>query len=382
MRLTGIVATAFLLFSMAGSGLAQERIPLSAQERNQYVVSVRAGGVNIVEGDVTFKGKTGEWDLLIAGDTLSNGNRVKTGSDGRAEILLSPGSYLRLSENTEIVFVDASLYRLQIEILNGCAYVEAAMADQQSDSVLTVRTPQSEFFIVKGGLYRFNIEEGKGTEALVRKGRLMMPTPPGQVGDKDKYVSVSRGLSREMISVTSIKEGKKVVIEGDQSSVLAFDKKDQDEFDVWSKDRANTLIAANRKLARTARRGLIASSAWVFNPLYGSYCFLPGYYGIRSPYGSAYSVCNNPAANRRGNGYPSGGGGYNGGRNNGGGSGTGSGGGYGGGAGSGGGTGSGVSSGRGSGVGGGAGAGAGGGVRGGSGGAAPTSPRGNNRPPR
>ena len=377
MRLTGIVATALLVFSMAGSGLAQERIPLSAQERNQYVVSVRAGGVNIVEGDVTFKGKTGEWDLLIAGDTLSNGNRVKTGADGRAEILLSPGSYLRLSENTEIVFVDTSLYRLQIEILDGCAYIEAAMADHKSDSLLTVRTPRSEFFIVKGGLYRFNVEDGNRTEALVKKGRLMMPTPPGQVGDKDVYASVSRGPSRELLSVTSIKEGKKIVIEGDQSSVLAFNKKDQDEFDLWSKDRANTLIAANRKLARTARRGLVASSAWVFNPLFGGYCFLPGYYGIRSPYGSAYSVCNNPWANRRGNGYPPGGGGYNGG-----GTGSGSGGGYGGGAGSGSGSGGGVSSGRGGGAGGGAGVGAGGGARGGVGGAAPTSPRGNNRPPR
>jgi hypothetical protein len=75
---------AVLASCIGGSALAQERVPITPEERNQYVISVRAGAVNVVEGDVTYKGISGNWNMLIAGDNLNNGNREKTGLDGRA----------------------------------------------------------------------------------------------------------------------------------------------------------------------------------------------------------------------------------------------------------------------------------------------------------
>ncbi|HSE98029.1 MAG TPA: FecR domain-containing protein [Blastocatellia bacterium] len=345
MRLTRIAVMAMLILGGTGSALAQERIPLSAQERNHYVVSAKAGAVNIVEGDVTFKGKNGAWDMLVAGDDLNNGNRVKTGADGRIEILLNPGSYLRLSEDTEIVFLDTMLSRLKIAILNGSAYIEAAMVDGQSGNLVTVITPQSEFCIVKGGLYRFNVTGDKRSEAIVRKGKLMVPGGINDASGKKEWLGLETEAGKTLVQATAINEGKKVILETNEVSIAAFDKKVEDEFDLWSKDRAKMLIAANQKLARHARRGLISSNVWVFNPFFGSYSFLPGYYGFSSPYGWGYRVCNNPSwAAGRGNSYPgnSGWGGSNSGSGSGGGSGSGTGAGTG--RGSGGGTGSGSGS--------------------------------------
>lgn len=375
MKITRIASMALLVFSIAGPALAQERTVIPAQERNQYLVSIKAGAVNMVEGNVTFRREGGEWDPLIAGESLSDGYGVKTGSDGRAEILLNPGSFLRLSENTEIIFVDTSLDRLKVRLVSGSAYVEAAVGDQEPSLPVTIVTPQSDLYIMKGGLYRFNVAEGQRSEALVRRGRLMMPARSSLPAGKQNWVSIPRGPSNKVIRAIAISEGKKVIIEGDEQSVLAFNKKDEDEFDLWSKDRAKTLIAANKKLARNKSLGLISSSAWVFNPFFGSYCFLPRYNGFSSPYGGRYSACNNPWRNR-GNGYP-GDRGYNGG-GSGSGSGSGSGAGSGGGSGSGGGVGSGSGSGSRAGS---SGAST-GGARGGGMGAAPTAPRGSNRRPR
>jgi hypothetical protein len=63
---------------------------------DRYIVSARAGGVNYVEGTVAVIRKSGRSGLLLKGDTLEVGDRVSTGANGKAEILLNPGSFLRL----------------------------------------------------------------------------------------------------------------------------------------------------------------------------------------------------------------------------------------------------------------------------------------------
>ena len=70
---------------------------ISAQERSmtpaaddRFVISAKAGGVNFVEGAVGVVRKIGTSGHLIKGETLEIGDRVSTGADGKAEILLNP----------------------------------------------------------------------------------------------------------------------------------------------------------------------------------------------------------------------------------------------------------------------------------------------------
>src|SRR5687767_10473737 len=97
-----------------------------AQSRDARFISAKAGGVNYVAGKVTFR-RAGEtrWVALSANDDLKTGDVVKTGDHGLVEVLLNPGSYLRLGGNSEFELVDSSLDDLRVGLKSGSAVVEA-----------------------------------------------------------------------------------------------------------------------------------------------------------------------------------------------------------------------------------------------------------------
>jgi hypothetical protein len=267
MKITRKIFVMLVILMAAGSTFAQDRKPLPPDEQSKYVVSAKAGVVNLIEGDVTYKHDKADWDKLIIGDDLRDGDTVKTGADGRAEILLTPGCYLRLAENTEFILSDPSMNWLAIRVLKGSAIVEASALD----GPLMVKTPKADFSIIRVGLYRFYVEADGKAEVAVRKGR----------------VSVVN---------TVIKGDKKASIENGVPAIVALNKKEVDSFDTWSKDRAQTLIAANKRLSnREIKRSLtggFATNMWIRDSACGCYTFLPYTGGFSSPYGWDYRVCN------------------------------------------------------------------------------------------
>jgi hypothetical protein len=270
------------ILKMAGLLLcfALAAVTVEAQNREKYVISAKAGGINQVTGDVTVRrdGAKNE-QRLMSSDDLESGDVVSTGVDGRVEVLLNPGSYMRVSANAEFELADASLDSLLVNLHKGNAIIEVASADDIKVAINIV-TPQSNVLITKGGIYRFNVLPGETTEIFVRKGRLLL----------------GKGVENR------VKGGQKVVMRQGRSEVVKFDKKEQDTLDEWSKERAKTLARANAQLqARSlyaAFRSLSTwniysaaySGAWVYNPSYNSYCFFPmGGRGWSSPYGYGYT---------------------------------------------------------------------------------------------
>jgi hypothetical protein len=266
-----VMTTGLTLLLITTAGFAQGRKQLTQLEKTEFLVSSRAGWVNIVQGDVVLKRDEADWDMMIAGDELVTGDTVKTGSDGRAELLLNPGSYLRLSTNAEAVFTNTSLDDLAVKLVRGSAIVEAVSVDGWTGALVKMSTPGGEVSIVRGGLYRFNVDGSGRSEVFVRKGRLVIDGNPP----------------------ITVKEGKKAVL-GGTPVVVAFDRKAEDEFDLWSKVRAETLAAANKTLSRRSLLGfgLMPGSFWFFDPFLRCYTFLPGFWGFKSPYGPRYSSCN------------------------------------------------------------------------------------------
>src|SRR5688500_20348166 len=62
-------------------------------------------------------------------DDLRAGDRVRTDFDGRVEILLNPGSYLRVGGNSEVEMSNNSLDNLALRLIKGTAIVEATGVD-------------------------------------------------------------------------------------------------------------------------------------------------------------------------------------------------------------------------------------------------------------
>ena len=73
------------------------------QNREKFVISAKAGGINAITGQASVSSRGGaDWQQLMITDDLNSGDRVRTAYDGRVEILLNPGSYLRLGGNSEV----------------------------------------------------------------------------------------------------------------------------------------------------------------------------------------------------------------------------------------------------------------------------------------
>ena len=254
-----------------------------ATDTSRYVISAKAGGVNLVVGSVTVeRKKDGTQTALTTKDQLEAGDLVTTGSNGRVEITLNPGSYLRLGENTSLELTTTSFDDLRLKLIRGSAIIEAVGSDGLSIPI-EVSTPQTKVVLSKKGVYRLNVNADGSTELKVLKGQ-------AEVGSG---------------AALKVKGGQQTVVGVSVAGIAKFDKKkDQDVLDQWSKSRAETLAESRRQLERKAVNFAMTSFYRNYSfggfrlPFYGGWCYdyrLGHYYFIpfdpwawESPYGFGY----------------------------------------------------------------------------------------------
>src|SRR5713226_4010865 len=150
----------------------------SAQNREKYVISAKAGAVNSVDGRVTVT-RAGKSQLLTAQEDLTAGDLVTTGAASDVEVLLNPGSYLRVAENSAFELADNSLENLRVRLIKGSAIVEA-MGLEDTELHITIVTEQARVVVARRGVYRINAA-ADSTELLVRKGRALIDDNPRNV---------------------------------------------------------------------------------------------------------------------------------------------------------------------------------------------------------
>lgn len=269
-----------LVFFIAALVLAT---PLAgyAQDREKFVISAKAGGVNAVTGRATMLARgNSEWQQLTIKEDLETGDVLKTGLDGRVEMLLNPGSYMRIGENSEIQMADNSLENLEVRLIRGTAVVEVTGPDD-TELFIGITTPHTRMSIIRRGLYRVNVLPGDTTELIVRKGRVMLEG-----------------------SHTKVNGGNKVVFSGSSFSVAKLEnaeKKGADTLETWSKDRAETLAKANSQISRRTLAAFAStfrndwsnsfgrSGFWFYSAGLGCFTFMPFSADFVSPYGGGYS---------------------------------------------------------------------------------------------
>jgi hypothetical protein len=246
-----------------------------AQNRERFGISAKAGGINAVTGRVGVRRDGKPPRLLTSQDDLEDGDIVTTGVSGQVEVLLSPGTYLRLGERSEFVMEDTSLDNLLVRLTKGSAIIEAT-GPSDLKLYIPIVTDQHRMTIVRPGVYRFNVVAGT-TELFVRKGRMALSD------NKDDVV----------------KGGKKVTFASSGQQIAKLTDSDADQFDEWSKLRGQTLARANLRLnARMVSSYLSANSfgnsfssglgLWTWSPFSSCYTFLPFHNGWGSPYGGSY----------------------------------------------------------------------------------------------
>ena len=243
---------------------------------DKFLISAKAGGVNAVAGEVTVERTGGRTDRLFKGDEVQIGEKVTTGEDGKAEVLMNPGSYVRLGPKSSFEFVSTDLDSVRIKMHSGSAILEVLGSDGFD---VELSTDTARFTILQSGVYRIDASEKGSSVVAVWKGKL-------RAGNDTK---------------ASVGKGKVVEFDGATYTVSKFDRNVKDELSDWSNDRARGLSQVSASLRPNALRNTLINSfygnkwsfynsfgLWVFEPRAGSFCFLPFGWGWQSPYGFGF----------------------------------------------------------------------------------------------
>ena len=243
-------------------------VSLTAQENT---ISAKPGAVNYVEGSVLLNGKP----LPSKGlrNIFLGANDVLSTDQGRAEVLLTPGVYLRVGENSEVRMVAASLIDTKVELMQGEAMIEAT--GLVKDNNLEVLDHGTVTTVKKNGLYRFTADNPPTVAVFDGKARVEMG---------DRKVDLKKG--RETVLAANLKAKK-------------FDRKRTDDLYAWSNVRSEYQAAVSYRMARSANAGTLGamgygfgpgrfSSGWYWDNGFSSWGWLPGSGAFSSPFGYGF----------------------------------------------------------------------------------------------
>ncbi len=260
----------FIVAVVASISVSAQRGTTTASD---YVISAKAGGVNYIEGSVARLPLGGSGQRIGQGESVEVGDRISTAADGRAEVLLNPGSFLRVGGNTAFEFRSTDLENVIVLLDRGSAMVELLAT---RDFKATFVTPKGRIVLVDSGIYRINVADNGDAELLVWDGL-------AEIGKNRLQVKKNRG----------------VTIGATISPIEKFDRDDEkDALAIWSKDRGKLIARSTAKLKDKALRDTLVNAfnggrwgmrdafgLWVYNRRLGYSCFLPFGSGWYSPYG-------------------------------------------------------------------------------------------------
>ncbi len=244
--LRGMLALAAAALLPAGLSLAQS------------VISARSGLVHYVEGRVLINDEPVEVKFGTFPDVKENAT-LRT-EEGRAEILLTPGVFLRVGENSSFRMITNRLIDTRVEFLSGSMVVEAA--EPSKDNSVSVVYQSDVVTLRKKGIYRFD-------------------SSPAQL-------RVFDGAAEAQVAgkTIEVKEGKALTLDG-SAETAKFDKNASDALNRWSRRRGEYIAMANVYAAKSIKDSGMSwsSGGWAWNPYFGMFTFIPTSGMYYSPYG-------------------------------------------------------------------------------------------------
>ncbi len=226
--------------------------------------SPQLGTLNYVEGQASVNGqpvnpKSANSEVVTQGAVLSTGA-------GKAEMLLTPGVFLRLGENSQLRMVNAGLADTELALVNGQATIEADYFSK--DNHLTV-------------------EEGMASTAILKRGLYVLSTDQPFVKVLDGEAKVTVGLQHETVG-----KNREAVLNGSQKlKTQDFNPKLAEDASLvrWSRLRSAYEAQANIDAAQTmvVNNGWYGPG-WYWDPGYYAWSFLPGDGILYSPWGYGF----------------------------------------------------------------------------------------------
>jgi len=222
------------------------------------------GTLNYVEGQASLNDHA--VDSKSIGSAQLDAGQSLTTNTGKAEVLLTPGVYLRLGDHSAVKMVSPSLTRTEVSLDQGRALLEVDQISRDND----IRVDQGGAIsrIQKTGLYSFDADQNV---TRVFDGKEVV-----QVGDKNVTVKGSHELA----------------LNSEKLKAEHFDKKQYEDSDLYrfSDLRSSYLAEANVNAARLyVADGWYGpgwfGAGWYWDPWFSSYTFIPGGGFFYNPFG-------------------------------------------------------------------------------------------------
>jgi len=237
-------------------------IPIAAAPRIDTRAPAQPGTINYIEGQANLDGQPLNQNSV--GTAMQPGQTLTT-LNGRAEVLLTPGIFLRLNNGAGVRMDSSGLADIAVTLTGGRAMVEVAEI-LPANSVI-INENGATIRLMKRGLYDFDATAG---QIRVFDGQADVTVADG------KMVKVDGGHVLALVNDPKFK-------------THGFDKKvaEQDDFYRWSSLRSSYLAEANVSAARMYYNGGPGwyGPGWYWDPYFYAYTWIPGDGIFWSPFG-------------------------------------------------------------------------------------------------
>jgi hypothetical protein len=223
----------------------------------------RPGTLNYIEGSATIDGQP-LTPRSVGSVELEPGQILETGN-GKVELLLTPGIFLRLDDHSAIKMVTPNLTNTQVELEHGKAAVEVDEIHKQNN--IQISTAANNTRLLKEGYYEFDTNTGS---VRVFNGKAAVAE---NNGDNSHPVELKDKHQLTLAASQPLKP-------------VSFDTKSaQDDLYNWSSLRSQYLSEANTGLAAQYAGYGGFSPGWYWNSAFWGYTWLPGDGMFWNPFG-------------------------------------------------------------------------------------------------
>jgi hypothetical protein len=224
------------------------------------------GTLNYVEGQVSIDGEA-LTPHSVGNTTLQAGQSIVT-KVGRAELLLTPGIYVRVGSNSVLKMISPDLTHTEVRLESGKADVEVDNIYKENNILVDQEGSQAR--LLKPGLYAFN-------------------TPKGTMRVFDGEAKVFPIDNAQDVKPVTVKGSHKLLLSGDGGKPVHFQKEgSQDGLYAWSSLRSEYLGEANENVASEYAGVDGVNPGWFWDPAFAGYTWLPGDGMLFSPFGFGF----------------------------------------------------------------------------------------------
>jgi hypothetical protein len=242
-------------FANNGHDPAQTRLELSTPAVfKSFLNSPKAGFVNAVQGEVN----------VHQSDTVKSDQPVQTGPASYVELLLRPGAFMRVDENSSVIIESNTTNDVVVKVTSGSALIENVVPEERLPIRVNIGGVKS--LIAMPGLYRFTSDTGRVIDGVLRIGK----------NGEAVFDGMEVKIVDKMYETKDVKE--------DDASPTGLD--------AWSRQRSQILAKANFRADyadSTPNFYLFLAdksfnAAWIYSPLIDGITFIPqlkreSYYG-------------------------------------------------------------------------------------------------------